>query len=79
MLGKYDLSQKDDPNSVNVGVSDIHIHEDWAVVNDDRKDADIAILVLVSAVQLSNFIQPVCLPSASSVSVSDPGYLVASP
>lgn len=78
VLGKYDLSQKDDPNSIKIGISDIHIHEDWEVVGDKRPDADIAILVMVRAVQFSNFIQPVCLPSAASISVSGPGYLVAS-
>lgn len=77
VLGKFNLSQKDDPNSIKIGISDIHIHEDWKLVGDDRKDADISILVLVGAVQFSNFIQPVCLPS-ESVSVPDKGYLVAS-
>lgn len=78
-LGAYNLTNIRETGAVNRNVSEIIVHPDWEVYEDDY-DADIAILVLSDHVPYTNYIRPVCLPfedDATDISAVDvDGYVV---
>ncbi|XP_070493732.1 uncharacterized protein [Chironomus tepperi] len=61
VVGKYDLRQANENGAFEMRIIEIIVHEDWDP-NVERYDADIAILVFEKEVQISNFINIVCLP-----------------
>jgi len=62
LLGRYNLKATAEVGAVQRAVSEIITHPDWKIYT-KRYDADIAILVLASKVQYSNYIRAACLPS----------------
>ena len=73
-LGKFNLSVFNEPGSKSSWVSEIIIHPDWK--HEDQKfDADLAVVVLGEKVGLSEFIQPVTLPPQSDGDVTGRGTI----
>lgn len=66
-LGAYNLTIKNERGVILRNVTDIHIHSEWDVFEDQNEayDADIAILVLSDSVVFNNYIRPICLPNDS--------------
>ncbi|KAG5670174.1 hypothetical protein PVAND_000455 [Polypedilum vanderplanki] len=62
-IGKYNLKAIYEKGSVAKEIIEIIMHDDWKPYI-TRYDADIALLILESQVELSEFIQIVCLPSS---------------
>ncbi|KAG4077905.1 hypothetical protein HA402_013839 [Bradysia odoriphaga] len=60
-LGAYNLADRSETDAFNRSVTAIHIHPDWKF-NEEKYDADIAILVLTDSVSFSDHIRPVCMP-----------------
>jgi secreted trypsin-like serine protease len=76
LLGKQDLT-KDESGSERRNVINIIVHEDWNHT-DTRYDADIAILVLNRGVFFTQYITPVCLPTAGAdASIQSGGTIVS--
>lgn len=75
MLGRFNVSDHNEPGSTNSLVYDIKIHPDWDF-NSDKYDADIAIVILQDAVQFGKFIQPVCLPPARQQPLTGTGRVI---
>lgn len=61
LIGRFNLSDHDERGSIEVLVGQIVVHKDWKQ-DDEKYDADIAIVVLIDPVEFNNQIQPVCLP-----------------
>jgi secreted trypsin-like serine protease len=60
-IGKHNLdSLTSEKNFIAAGVEKFMIHPDWNY-EDDRYDADLAMVVLTRSVEFSKFIQPICL------------------
>jgi secreted trypsin-like serine protease len=76
-IGKHNLREENEEGSVAHEVEQLIVHEDWKHEEDDF-DADIALLVLVSEVDLTqqNFVRIVCLPTASQGGVTGDGSVV---
>lgn len=74
-FGKHDLLELDEPGSKTALIDDIIIHPDWDV-NDERYDADIAIIVLKHPVAFTDKIQPICLPRHERNIVGSKGTIV---
>ena len=65
-LGKFNLdSLHGEKNYIMSGVTQFIIHPQWNS-NDDRYDADIAVVVLVRTISFNKFIKPICLWTFSS-------------
>ncbi|KAG4072242.1 hypothetical protein HA402_005964 [Bradysia odoriphaga] len=60
-LGAYNLTDRSEVDVVDKSVTRIHLHPDWQF-NEEKYDADIAILVLNENISFSNHIRPVCMP-----------------
>ena len=75
LLGKYDLSKNVEAGSARRDVRKIIVHEDWNFLSMSY-DADIAILILNEAVRLTEYITPVCLPTARVNAPIDSGTIV---
>lgn len=75
LLGRYNLDAKIELDSINARVKEIRLHPDWRAF-DEKFDADIAMVILNSAVQFSNYIQPVCLPSSDDINKHQSGTIV---
>lgn len=75
-LGKFNLEIDDEDGSKVSLVDDIIVHPDWDF-NDEKFDADIAIVVLLEPVNFNGFIQPVCLPHQSNVSPIGTGVIAS--
>lgn len=58
-LGRNDLSVSNERNAIKSTVKNIQIHPDWVFSAVDF-DADIAIMVLVTPVEFSYYVQPAC-------------------
>jgi secreted trypsin-like serine protease len=65
-LGKHNLSISNEPGSRNSTLSEVVIHKDWNATA-QKFDADIAIAVLMEAIEFDFNIQPACLPPQSGV------------
>lgn len=61
-LGAYNITANNEENAVNRSVTDIRIHPEWNVDNDEY-DADVAVIVLNQTVTYTDFIKPVSLPA----------------
>lgn len=65
-IGKHNLeSLSGEKNYIISAVTKFVIHEDWNT-QDDKYDADIAIVVLSRVVPFNKFIKPICLWTSSS-------------
>lgn len=62
LLGKFNLNHLHERGVVTAEIKKIKVHEDWKN-HTQRYDADIALLFFEREVQLSSYIQIVCLPS----------------
>lgn len=65
LVGKVNLDIDNEFGSKNSLVDDIILHDDWDY-NEEKFDADIAVLVLFEQVEYNSQIQPICLPHKSS-------------
>lgn len=74
-LGRHSLSSNSEPDSVIRNVEGISVHPNWATEN-EKYDADLAILLLEDEMAFSNFIQPVCLTDESTIAEYEDGYVV---
>ena len=59
-LGKHNLNDLNEPGFEKRGVRDFFVHPDWKPL-DKSYDADIAIIVMDSPVEYSDFIRPICV------------------
>jgi secreted trypsin-like serine protease len=76
LLGKYDLSSNNEQESVIKDVKLVVVHPDWRF-DDVKYDADISILFLNGDVAFSEYIAPVCLPTARVDAPIDAGTIVS--
>lgn len=76
-LGRHNLSSSTEQYWESRKLKDIFVQPEWNRINDDKWDADIAMLVLEKPIAFSNYIQPVCLPIDSSV-IEDQNAVVVS-
>jgi secreted trypsin-like serine protease len=76
-VGKHNLLVENERGSVAHIVNNIILHEDWKH-NEDRYDADIALLLLKTEVDLTQrqFVRIVCLPTPSQSKVTGDGTVV---
>lgn len=75
LLGKYNLKYAHEKGVVPTEIHQIDIHEDWKPYV-SRYDADIALLHFKGEVQLSDYIQIICLPSTWQVGDLHEGRVV---
>jgi hypothetical protein len=77
-VGKHDLLVEDEEGSQAHEVGELIIHEDWKH-DEDNFDADIALLLLKTQVDLTQrqFVRIVCLPVASQGEVTGNGTIVS--
>jgi secreted trypsin-like serine protease len=65
-FGKHNIeSLTEDRNYIQSGAIEFHLHQDWRI-NDDKFDADIAIVVLSRRIPFNKFIKPICLWTSTS-------------
>jgi hypothetical protein len=65
LLGRFNVSDKNEQNWVQKNISTKIIHPDYKHKFYHRmSDADIALLIMESPVEFTNYIQPICLPSS---------------
>lgn len=74
-IGKYDLETREEFGSKLVKVWDIVLHPDWNY-NNEKYDADIAIVVLQELIEYNTQVQPACLPPPSFDEVVGNGIVV---
>lgn len=74
-LGRFNLSDSNEKETVNGLIDKVFIHPDWRFESNNY-DADIAIAVLREAVEFNNKIKPVCLPEFSYGRVEGNGTVV---
>lgn len=75
-VGKYDLSKQNEGGSAMRLVTKIEVHPEWNP-RDLKYDADIAIVFLQSPVEYSEWVVPVCLPTARVNTPIDGGTIVS--
>lgn len=75
LVGKFNLDLEDEFGSKALKLLDIISHDDWNH-NSDKYDSDLAIAVLLTEVEFSDQIQPVCLPMQSYSEVKGTGMVV---
>lgn len=65
-FGKHNIeSLTEDRNYIQSGASEFHLHQDWKT-DDNRFDADIAVVVLSRRIPFNKFIKPICLWTSTS-------------
>lgn len=74
-LGKYNLDEEFERGSIPVYPSDIRIHPDWKYYT-SRYDADIAIIIIDTPVQQSQYIFPACLWNENEEPSNNKGIVV---
>ena len=74
-VGKFNLNVISEPGSKSSWVSEIIIHPDWKP-QDEKFDADLAVVVLGEEIQFTEFIQSVSLPQQSEDDVNGSGTIV---
>lgn len=75
LLGRHNLKVTAEKGSETRAAEEISIHPDWKV-DDQKYDADLAILHLDRNVEFSTFIQPICLTYDEEVLKHEDGYVV---
>lgn len=75
LIGRFNLNNPNEPGAKVSSAQQIILHPDWNI-EDDKYDADIAIVVLTETVQYSDQIQPICLPSATNQDPIGLGFVV---
>lgn len=76
LLGRYNLKSDRELGAVRKEVTEIISHPDWHYF-EEKWDADLAILVLMTTVVFSNYIQPVCIPDDDTVESYKAGTVVS--
>jgi secreted trypsin-like serine protease len=66
LIGAFDLSDPHEVGRLSVDLSEMILHRDWNPFV-DRYNDDIAILLIESEVQFTNFIRPICLWSEDEI------------
>lgn len=66
LLGKWNLSDKAEPNALNVAPDQIKIHPDWNTTQNTRFDADLAMIRLAHDITFTPHIRPVCMWSSDT-------------
>lgn len=74
-IGKHDLNVTSEFGSILSLVWEIVLHPEWNF-NEEKFDADIAVVVLFTPIEFNRQIQPVCLPKASFDEVVGTGFVV---
>jgi len=74
LFGRHNLSDSSEKHFVKQQVNKFAIHPDWKF-DEEKYDADLAIIFMQGRIEFTNFIQPVCLPAISSKVYSDIGYI----
>lgn len=75
-VGNYDLTAQNEEGSMIRSVTRIVVHPEWDS-RDHKYDADIAIVFLQRPVEYSEWIVPVCLPTARVNTPIDGGTIVS--
>lgn len=65
LLGRFNMSDRNERGSKKSSVCEIVVHPEWNY-EDEKYDADIAVVVLAEQVEFSNQVQTVCLPKATN-------------
>jgi hypothetical protein len=63
VLGRYNLSDASDPNSVRRKIARMIVHSEFSKTH-RQSEGDIGLLIMESPVRFTNYIQPICLPAA---------------
>ncbi|KAG5669561.1 hypothetical protein PVAND_017448 [Polypedilum vanderplanki] len=75
-LGRYDLSNNNEPYSIMVNIAKIFNHPDYNPSAElFRSNNDIAILKMKRCVEFNNFIQPICFPKEFNFMNDITGYV----
>lgn len=61
ILGRFNASDESEKNWISREVAEWKVHEDF---DRRKKFADIALIIVDKPVEFTNYIQPICLPSA---------------
>lgn len=75
LLGRLNLTAFDEYGSKTYSAQQIVIHHDWDH-NDEKYDADIALVILKDVVEFNLYIRAVCLPSSGYTEVTENGTIV---
>lgn len=75
LLGRLNLTAFDEYGSKTYSAQQIVLHHDWDF-NDERYDADIALVILKDVVEFSLYIRAACLPSSGYTEVTGDGTIV---
>lgn len=76
LLGCYNLELSAEQFSYQRGIRNIQIHPDWKY-EDEKWDADLAILVMTQPITFSKYIQPVCIPTSINIDSFESGIVVS--
>lgn len=76
LLGRYNLELSSEPFSYQRRVREIQIHPDWKY-EDEKWDADLAILLMTQPISFSQYIQPVCIPTNVNLDSFESGTVVS--
>lgn len=69
-IGKHNLNLLNEPGYVSSGAAQFNVHPNWNP-NDNRYDADIAVVILLQSVRFSQYIVPICLWQTTVTSSQD--------
>lgn len=75
LFGKHNLSVADEFGSAEHSVWEIILHSDWKVQSSSF-DADISLVVLTKSVDLTGYIELICLPSSNLINFESSGVFV---
>lgn len=73
ILGRFKANDATEQNWISHEIAEWKIHKDYDA---KKKIADIALIITEKPVQFTNFIQPICLPSAYQAVVKLSGFAV---
>lgn len=75
LVGRHNLRIVNEEGSTVRTVKKIHMHPDWNYTS-EVWDADLAVLVLKTPVELTSYINPICLPADENIEDHDHGTIV---
>lgn len=78
LLGRHDLKENLELGTETRSLESISLHPDWRREN-EKYDADLAVLTMEAIVDFTNFIQPVCLTADRDIFNYEDGYVVSFP